>query len=94
MIKAQRRVAHRGGDAVKSARGAPAQQLRFAMQIRADFGERGQHRAADLVDLRAQVFCEIGYLVKPALLGAAPSLEVFALQAFGGVKLRDEKTGA
>ena len=93
MIKAQRRVAHRGGDAAKSARGAPAQQLRLTLQIRADLGERAQHRAADLVDLRAQLFGEIGHLVKPGLLGAAPSVEVFALQAFGGVKLGDEKNG-
>ena len=60
----------------------------------ADFREGGQHRTADLVDLWAQIFREISYLVKPALLGAAPSFEVFALQAFGGVKLRDEKNGA
>ena len=94
MVKAQRRVAYRGGDAAKSACGTPAQQLRLTLQKRADFGERAHHRAADLVDLRPQLLGEIGHFVKPGLLGAAPSLEVFALQAFGGVKLRDEKNGA
>ena len=70
------------------------QQLRLPLQIRANFRERGQHRPTDLVDLRAQLFREIGYFIKSGLLVATPFLEVFALQAFGGVKLRDEKSGA
>jgi hypothetical protein len=64
------------------------------LQMGSDVGKRGEHLAADGVDLRAQFLGEVGCLVERALLGVAPLVEMFALQPLGGLKLRDEKSGA
>jgi hypothetical protein len=93
-VEAQGTVADCIGKVVENRRITPPQQFRVTLQMGSNLGQRGEHLAADGVNLRAQFFGEVGRLVERPLLGRVPLVEMFALQPLGGLKLRDEKSGA